>query len=107
MSLTSGDYTPLQFVKSMSYTLVNVTEENEENIYDISDGSESGNEIEKNDYNHKCRVCLQSRQTTWIFLPCRLTNCCGECSSILNQIEQQCLKCSTLLKVNSRYFLIN
>ena len=40
-----------------------------------------------------CVVCLKSRETTWIFMPCKHANCCGNCSDTIVQLCQTCPVC--------------
>ena len=62
-------------------------------------------EIATNNSNPICVVCLQPRQSTWIFLPCRHANCCGDCSRMIEQLEQSCPTCRTPIDSRLQIFL--
>ena len=96
----------LQFLAAISYTVGNVKED-ADNSSEISDGegSDSGDEIATNNSNPICVVCLQPGQSTWIFLPCRHANCCGDCSRMIEQLEQSCPTCRTPIDSRLQIFL--
>ena len=108
--LISGSYSPLQYFNSIESTLgnVNYLEEPDLSDSDISNDSDSSVETELEVRNSECVVCLQRRDTTYLFLPCRHANCCKNCSDMLEQQDQRCPTCRT--KIDSRlqiFSLIN
>ena len=85
--LINGNFTPWEYLEAISSTIgKNV------NNFGYTDDSEDitdtdNLEVEDNPESticHNCVICLNRRTSTWIFLPCRHANCCGECS---NKIE--------------------
>ena len=94
--LSDGDYIPWQYLKEISHTKGNI-------ICDIStfvssDSKDSEEIIEPTLGNSICVVCHGHRTTTWIFLPCRQANCRTECSKIIEDLEQPCLVCRTIIE---------
>ena len=63
-----------------------------------NDEPESDDEPEHTHQNPVCVVCLQERSQTWIFLPCRHVNCCGSCNETLEEQEQSCPTCRSLIE---------
>ena len=94
--LSDGDYTPWQYLKAISHTIGNITCETSTLVSNDSEDSEEI--IEPTPENSICVVCLAPRTTTWIFLPCRHANCCTECSKIIEDLEQPCPVCRTVIE---------
>ena len=83
----------VSFLESMANPLANGVSK-EEFINDISDDSNPDEEVPLINANI-CVVCLEQRNSTWIFMPRRFANCCGQCSERIEQLEQTCstLRC--------------
>ena len=68
----SGCYSPWEYINAVSQTIGNIRDLREEvKFSDCSEDSET-DDIDNDNNNHQnCVVCLNSRTSTWIFLPCR------------------------------------
>ena len=86
------EYSPIQFLESISCYIGNATSLEEHETF--------GN-IETN----KCVVCLQTRRTTWLFMPCKQANCCTQCSDTIEQLQQTCPTCRGIIKAKFKNFL--
>ena len=64
----SGSYSPIQFLESISCYIGNATSLEDTNISDDSDIHEEPETFGSIETN-KCEVCLQTRSTTWLFMP--------------------------------------
>ena len=74
------------FTVSQEYrcTIGNDNYVEELDLSDLSD-SESSHETEMELRNTQCVVCLQRKDATYLFLPCRHAICCRDCSDRLEQ----------------------
>ena len=68
---------PWEYINAVSQTIGNIRDpQGEVEFSDCSEDSETDH-IDDDDNNHqKCVVCLNSRTSTWIFLPCKHAQCC-------------------------------
>ena len=83
--LISGSYTSVQFLQNIIYSLGNATLSEETTFSDSADIYEESepDRIQTN----QCVVCLQPRSSTWLFMPCKHTNCCTYCSDRIKQLK--------------------
>ena len=93
--LTSGVYTPWEFLASITHSLTQTITFNESVVYisddsDESEGQEQGSVLEN---QNLCAVCLNVREVTWLFLPCKHANCCTQCSNTITELAQTCPTC--------------
>ncbi|KAI6650563.1 hypothetical protein LOD99_7613 [Oopsacas minuta] len=102
--LLSGSYSPIQFLERISCYIGNATSLEDTINSDDSDmleEPESFGSIETN----KCVVCLQTRSSTWVFMPCRHANCCTQCSDTIDQLQQTCPTCRGIIEGKFQIFL--
>ena len=45
-----------------------------------------------------CVVCLTTRETTLLFMPFKHANCCGDCSTQIEELRQACPTHQTIKK---------
>ena len=98
--LKDGKCSPWEFLQSISHTIGSIK------IQDISLSSDSegeGDEIDTSE--NTCVVCLLPRITTWIFMPCRHACYCRECSERLEELEQPCPVCRSIVQSRFQIFL--
>ena len=100
--LINGHFTPWEYLEAISNTIgKNVNDFAYPEDCNYSDNSEDfsnsdNSEVEDNSEStrsHNCVICLSPRTSTWIFLPCRHANCCGECSDKIEELGQTCPTC--------------
>ena len=100
--LINGHFTPWEYLEAISNTIgKNVNDFAYPEDCNYSDNSEDFSdtdnlEVEDNSEStrsHNCVICLNPRTSTWIFLPCRHANCCGECSDKIEELGQTCPTC--------------
>ena len=84
--LLSGSYSPIQFLESISCYIGNATSLEDTNISDDSDIHEEPKTFGSIETN-KCVICLQTRSTTWLFMPCKHSNGCTQCSDTIEQLQ--------------------
>ena len=94
---TSGVYTPWEFLSSITHSLTHTITFNDPILYisdysDESDREEQGNVFEN---QNLCVICLNIRQVTWLFLPCKHANCCTQCNNTITEFAQTCPTCRT------------
>ena len=87
--LSDGEFNPWQYLKAISHTIAKVKTD----INNPSSESEDSDEEDTPVEEKKCVVCLESRNSTWIFLPCRHVNCCPDCSQRIQVLGQSCPTC--------------
>ena len=89
--LSDGEYNPWEYLKAISHTIGRINT----NANGLSDDSEySDDEVTSTPgEENKCVVCLESRNATCIFLPCRHANCCPGCSQRIKDLGQSCPTC--------------
>ena len=102
--LISGNYSPLQYLQNVSHSLSDTNHVEKPTLSDITDDSEYSDETEIEVRNPVCVVCLQIRDVTYLFLPCRHANCCQNCSELLEQLNQPCPTCRTSIESRLRFF---
>lgn len=68
-----------------------------------SDQSEEEHQI-NNSTESKCVVCLLTRITTCMFLPCRHANCCISYSERIEEFGQPCPVCRSVIEDGFRIF---
>ena len=106
--LTSGRYTPLEFLKAISHSNDNVVAHGLSNP-DL-DGSDESSDEEQEQENQRevalpeCPVCLGPRNESWCFIPCGHL-CCRACSQIIVQREDRCPVCRREILSNQQIFL--
>ena len=89
--LRDGTVTPWEFIRAIGHTVGNISA-------DISgvnlSSSDSENEVKEIVLEgNRCVVCLSTRTTTGIFMPCRHANCCTECSTSIQELGEPCPVC--------------
>lgn len=87
--LSDGEFNPWQYLKAISHTIGMVNTDINIPSSESEDSDEEDTPVEEN----KCVVCPESRNSTWIFLPCRHANCCPDCSQRIQVLGQSCLTC--------------
>ena len=90
LKLSTGSYTPWEYFNAISQTIGTISPLEKE-LSDCSDESEV--EVESGSVNNNCGVCLTSRGTTWVFIPCRNALCCSECSKKIQELGKPCPVC--------------
>ena len=65
-------------------------------LSEISDDAESETEMKTRD--SQCVVCLQPKDATYLFMPCKHANCCRDCIDRLEQHNQRCPTCRTQIE---------
>ena len=74
--LSDGVYNPWEYLKAISHTIGRIN--TNANVIS-SDSEDSDDEVTStHGEENKCVVCLESRNDTSIFLPCRHANCCPD-----------------------------
>ena len=104
--LVEGLCYPFQFIKAISFTVGSFSYTWLGN-YSSDEEDESTNTTELSDVistNNKCVVCLGSRQTTWIFMPCKHATCCGDCCKTIEELEQPCPVCRAVIACALKIF---
>ena len=99
--LRNGDIDPWEFIKAISHTIGHMQHQ------DTFASSESEDEDEIVDTvitGNSCVVCLLPLLTTWIFMPCRHANCCGDCSERICQFGQTCPVCRSIIEERFQIF---
>ena len=85
--LSSGNYTPMQFLESISHSLLTSREILDETSF--LDNSGESDQVEEPESpvtkDNQCLICLLPLNTTWIFMPCRHANC-TQCSDMIEQL---------------------
>ena len=94
--LISGCLTPLEFLEKMSISHSTSLE-----TAHLSSSSEDSDTLEDVIHTNICVVCLQPRDHTWIFMPCRYANCCTHCSEIIERDSHVCPTCRSV--IDSRF----
>ena len=102
--LLSGSYSPIQFLESISCYIGNATSLENTNISDDSDVHEEPETFGSIETN-KCVVCLKTRSTTWLFMPCKHANCCTQWSDTIEQLQQTCPTCRGIIEAKFQNFL--
>ena len=87
--LSDGEFNPWQYLKAISHTIGRVNTDINIPSSESEDSDEEDTLVEEN----KCVVCVESRNSTWIFLPCRHANCCPDCSQRIHVLGQSCPTC--------------
>ena len=90
LKLATGSYTPWEHLNAISHTIGTISPLETE-LSDSSDESEV--DVESGRDNNNCVVCLTSRETTWVFIPCRHALCCSECSKKIQELGKPCPVC--------------
>ena len=99
--LVNGNFTPWEYLEAISGTIgkkVNhfVYKEDfnyTDNSQDFDDTENLQVEDNSESTSHNCVICLNPRTSTWIFLPCKHANCCGECSDKIEELGKTCPTC--------------
>ena len=101
----SGCYTPWEYINAVSQTIGNIRDvQGEVEFSDCSEDSET-DDIDGDDNTHQnCVVCLNSRTSTWIFLPCRHAQCCMECCKKIEELGQSCPVCRSPIESSFEIF---
>ena len=98
--LRSGLLDSLEFIHKISHTIGKIHDK-------VSLQEDISNESEGEDVEiaeKACVVCFLQRVTTWIFMPCRHANFCGDCSDRLRGLEQTCPICRTQIEDSFQIF---
>ena len=99
--LSDGDFTPWEFLKSMSCIVGNI---NTQNIDLPSDSELSEDDGDQNITEQICVVCLSQRTNTWVFMPCRHASFCSDCSERIITLGQQCPVCRSIIEARLEIF---
>ncbi len=103
--LRSGDYTPIQFLSSVSHTIdpSTIVVENSERL-GMEANEEEEQEEQQPEQQHEeqhpphqaCCICLGSRENAKVFIPCGHGGC-GRCVDTImgNEVEVRCPLCRT------------
>ena len=104
--LVPGKYTTLEYFQAISHPVGSFTETNESySCFDYNDDSSVSTLAHNIKIANMCVVCLNSRDTTWVFIPCKHANCCGNCSDTNVQLGQTCPICSSPIENSFQIFL--
>ena len=96
--LCVGEFTPWQFLQSISHTVgcMSTIQHTQ-----LSDSEDDPGEQNTNTPEHLCVVCLSPRTTTWIFMSCRHASFCDVCSQRVIELESRCPICRA--NIESRF----
>ena len=102
--LTDGLYSPWEFLQAIGNTIGNF-KTTEELISSDSEQSEEEHQI-NNSTENKCAVCLLTRTTTCVFIPCRHAACCISCSERIEELGQPCPICRAVIEDRFQIFTV-
>ena len=89
----------MEYVKANSHTVGSFTETNDSDSCPDDNDDSSVNTLAHNiTTTNMCVVCLNSRETTWVFMPCKHANCCGNCSDTIVLLGQTCPVCRSTIE---------
>ena len=91
--LRDGEYNPWEYLKAISHTIGRMNTNFKVLPSDFEESDEEDISTPTPREENKRVVCLESRNATWIFLPCRHANCCRECSQRIQDLRQSCRTC--------------
>ena len=100
--LSVGECSPWEFLQAISYTIGNIKTQNNPSESDTEYSGEEDNELVS--MESVCVVCLLPRTSTWIFMPCRHANYCGDCSHTIEELGQPCPVCRSVIQSRFEIF---
>ena len=104
--MLNGNYTPWEYLKKISKTIGKIADHYvDTGRFDYSYNSETEDNSEgAHVISNNCVICLSLRISTWIFLPCRHTNCCEDCSNRIEELGHSCPTCRSLIEEKFQIF---
>ena len=87
-------------MSAITHSLINTLTLDESSTISISDNSDESDNEEAGTVlgdQNLCVICLNVREATWLFLPCKHANCCTQCSNSITELGQTCPTCSRQL----------
>ena len=106
--LLEGLFSPLEFLKAISSTVGSLAEigtfDGSFDEEDEDDSIQTDASITESINANLCVVCLTTRETTWLFMPCKHANCCGNCSTQIEELRQACPTCRSVIQSSFQIF---
>ena len=106
--LVSDMCTPWEFLGSISRSLKDPIPLHESNVICVPDESDENDQEEpvlQSENQSLCVICLNTRDATWLFMPCKHANCCTPCTNTIMETIKSCPTCRSQITDKIQIYL--